>query len=181
MLFDLFSGVLITWFRSLCIKFHLQYSMCYLCVLLFLQKSASILEFYQELGLPPKQKVKIFHITDNAVIKPGNLSSRMGGSENTQICDLFNVSPFNKAESTIHLFLNIKSFLMSLLGTEVFSFFSEKNCRDLFVSHQRGRNAFVFNVERVLHLGSHAKQIYWLLKCEVYSLQAGILLSLDSC
>lgn len=34
-------------------------------------KSASILEFYQELGLPPKQKVKIFHITDNAVIKPG--------------------------------------------------------------------------------------------------------------
>uniref|UniRef100_A0A9L0R1L4 Large ribosomal subunit protein uL3m n=1 Tax=Equus caballus TaxID=9796 RepID=A0A9L0R1L4_HORSE len=36
-----------------------------------LQKSTSILEFYQELGLPPKQKVKIFHVTDNAVIKPG--------------------------------------------------------------------------------------------------------------
>ncbi|XP_022264338.1 large ribosomal subunit protein uL3m isoform X4 [Canis lupus baileyi] len=34
-------------------------------------KSTSVLEFYQELGLPPKQKVKIFHVTDNAVIKPG--------------------------------------------------------------------------------------------------------------
>ncbi|KAM9187363.1 large ribosomal subunit protein uL3m isoform 1-T1 [Dugong dugon] len=34
-------------------------------------KSPSILEFYQELGLPPKQKIKIFHVTDNAVIKPG--------------------------------------------------------------------------------------------------------------
>uniref|UniRef100_A0A9L0SX72 Large ribosomal subunit protein uL3m n=1 Tax=Equus caballus TaxID=9796 RepID=A0A9L0SX72_HORSE len=37
------------------------------------RKSTSILEFYQELGLPPKQKVKIFHVTDNAVIKPGAL------------------------------------------------------------------------------------------------------------
>eukprot|EP00069_Balaena_mysticetus_P009267 bmy_20200T0 len=34
-------------------------------------KSTSILEFYRELGLPPKQKVKIFNVTDNAVIKPG--------------------------------------------------------------------------------------------------------------
>ncbi|XP_032345408.1 39S ribosomal protein L3, mitochondrial isoform X3 [Camelus ferus] len=34
-------------------------------------KSPAILEFYQELGLPPKQKVKIFKVTDNAVIKPG--------------------------------------------------------------------------------------------------------------
>ncbi|XP_053414663.1 39S ribosomal protein L3, mitochondrial-like [Nycticebus coucang] len=34
-------------------------------------KSPSILEFYKELGLPAKQKVKIFHVTDNAVIKPG--------------------------------------------------------------------------------------------------------------
>uniref|UniRef100_A0A8C9K8D7 Large ribosomal subunit protein uL3m n=1 Tax=Panthera tigris altaica TaxID=74533 RepID=A0A8C9K8D7_PANTA len=34
-------------------------------------KSPSLLEFYQELGLPPKQKVKIFRVTDNAVIKPG--------------------------------------------------------------------------------------------------------------
>ncbi|XP_023605291.1 39S ribosomal protein L3, mitochondrial isoform X4 [Myotis lucifugus] len=34
-------------------------------------KSASRLEFYQELGLPPKQKIKIFRVTDNAVIKPG--------------------------------------------------------------------------------------------------------------
>ncbi|XP_014447075.2 39S ribosomal protein L3, mitochondrial [Tupaia chinensis] len=34
-------------------------------------KPASVLEFYQELGLPPKQKVKIFHVTDNAIIKPG--------------------------------------------------------------------------------------------------------------
>ena len=34
-------------------------------------KSISILEFYQELGLPSKQKVKMFNITDNAVIKPG--------------------------------------------------------------------------------------------------------------
>ncbi|KAB0391340.1 hypothetical protein E2I00_003050, partial [Balaenoptera physalus] len=32
-------------------------------------KSTSILEFYRELGLPPKQKVKIFNVTDNAVIK----------------------------------------------------------------------------------------------------------------
>ncbi|KAM5292223.1 large ribosomal subunit protein uL3m [Ctenodactylus gundi] len=35
------------------------------------RKSTSILEFYRELGLPPKQKIKIFHVTDNAVIKPG--------------------------------------------------------------------------------------------------------------
>ncbi|XP_045394659.1 39S ribosomal protein L3, mitochondrial isoform X2 [Lemur catta] len=34
-------------------------------------KPTSVLEFYRELGLPPKQKVKIFHVTDNAVIKPG--------------------------------------------------------------------------------------------------------------
>ncbi|KAB0381047.1 hypothetical protein FD755_008831 [Muntiacus reevesi] len=34
-------------------------------------KSTPILEFYQELGLSPKQKVKMFNITDNAVIKPG--------------------------------------------------------------------------------------------------------------
>ncbi|XP_036287386.1 39S ribosomal protein L3, mitochondrial isoform X5 [Pipistrellus kuhlii] len=34
-------------------------------------KRKSILEFYQELGLPPKQKIKIFRVTDNAVIKPG--------------------------------------------------------------------------------------------------------------
>ncbi|XP_036188519.1 39S ribosomal protein L3, mitochondrial isoform X4 [Myotis myotis] len=34
-------------------------------------KSTSRLEFYQELGLPPKQKIKIFRVTDNAVIKPG--------------------------------------------------------------------------------------------------------------
>ncbi|KAF4020607.1 hypothetical protein G4228_012373 [Cervus hanglu yarkandensis] len=34
-------------------------------------KSTSVLEFYQELGLPPKQKVKMFNVTDNAVIKPG--------------------------------------------------------------------------------------------------------------
>ncbi|XP_006883381.1 PREDICTED: 39S ribosomal protein L3, mitochondrial [Elephantulus edwardii] len=34
-------------------------------------KSPSILEFYQELGLPPKQKIKIFNVTENAVIKPG--------------------------------------------------------------------------------------------------------------
>ncbi|KAF3827134.1 hypothetical protein GH733_002620 [Mirounga leonina] len=40
-------------------------------VVTLLQKPTSILEFYQELGLPPKQKVKIFHVTDNAVIKPG--------------------------------------------------------------------------------------------------------------
>lgn len=35
------------------------------------RKSTSLLEFYRELGLPPKQKIKIFHVTDNAVIKPG--------------------------------------------------------------------------------------------------------------
>ncbi|XP_012622346.1 large ribosomal subunit protein uL3m [Microcebus murinus] len=35
------------------------------------RKPTSVLEFYRELGLPPKQKVKIFHVTDNAVIKPG--------------------------------------------------------------------------------------------------------------
>ncbi|XP_063105064.1 large ribosomal subunit protein uL3m isoform X2 [Cavia porcellus] len=35
------------------------------------RKSESVLEFYRELGLPPKQTVKIFHVTDNAVIKPG--------------------------------------------------------------------------------------------------------------
>lgn len=29
------------------------------------------MEFYRELGLPPKQTVKIFNITDNAAIKPG--------------------------------------------------------------------------------------------------------------
>ncbi|XP_032485711.1 39S ribosomal protein L3, mitochondrial isoform X2 [Phocoena sinus] len=40
-------------------------------VVTLLQKSTSILEFYRELGLPPKQKVKIFNVTDNAVIKPG--------------------------------------------------------------------------------------------------------------
>ncbi|KAF6100230.1 mitochondrial ribosomal protein L3 [Phyllostomus discolor] len=34
-------------------------------------KSTAKLEFYQELGLPPKQKIKIFRITDNAAIKPG--------------------------------------------------------------------------------------------------------------
>ncbi|XP_015423597.1 PREDICTED: 39S ribosomal protein L3, mitochondrial isoform X2 [Myotis davidii] len=34
-------------------------------------KSTSRLEFYQELGLPPKQKIKVFRVTDNAVIKPG--------------------------------------------------------------------------------------------------------------
>lgn len=34
-------------------------------------KPRSILEFYEELGLPPKQKIKIFRVTDNAVIKPG--------------------------------------------------------------------------------------------------------------
>ncbi|KAM4821405.1 large ribosomal subunit protein uL3m [Thomomys bottae] len=34
-------------------------------------KSPSILKFYQELGLPPKQKIKIFHVSDNAIIKPG--------------------------------------------------------------------------------------------------------------
>ncbi|KAF5921867.1 hypothetical protein HPG69_013041 [Diceros bicornis minor] len=43
-------------------------------------KSTSVLEFYQELGLPPKQKVKIFQVTDNAVIKPGNMRSGRGGS-----------------------------------------------------------------------------------------------------
>ncbi|XP_054585872.1 39S ribosomal protein L3, mitochondrial isoform X3 [Eptesicus fuscus] len=34
-------------------------------------KSTSKLKFYEELGLPPKQKIKIFRVTDNAVIKPG--------------------------------------------------------------------------------------------------------------
>uniref|UniRef100_A0A8C8TG85 Large ribosomal subunit protein uL3m n=1 Tax=Peromyscus maniculatus bairdii TaxID=230844 RepID=A0A8C8TG85_PERMB len=34
-------------------------------------KPDSILEFYRELGLPPKQTIKIFRVTDNAVIKPG--------------------------------------------------------------------------------------------------------------
>lgn len=34
-------------------------------------KSTPKLEFYQQLGLPPKQKIKIFRITDNAAIKPG--------------------------------------------------------------------------------------------------------------
>lgn len=35
------------------------------------RKPTHILEFYQELGLPPKQKVKIFRITENAALKPG--------------------------------------------------------------------------------------------------------------
>ncbi|XP_012883494.1 PREDICTED: 39S ribosomal protein L3, mitochondrial, partial [Dipodomys ordii] len=35
------------------------------------RKPASVLKFYQQLGLPPKEKVKIFHVTDNAIIKPG--------------------------------------------------------------------------------------------------------------
>ncbi|XP_077899432.1 large ribosomal subunit protein uL3m isoform X3 [Ictidomys tridecemlineatus] len=34
-------------------------------------KPTSVLKFYRELGLPPKQKIKIFNVTDNAVIKPG--------------------------------------------------------------------------------------------------------------
>ncbi|XP_060036231.1 large ribosomal subunit protein uL3m isoform X1 [Erinaceus europaeus] len=34
-------------------------------------KSPSILDFYEELGLPPKQKIKTFRVTDNAIIKPG--------------------------------------------------------------------------------------------------------------
>ncbi|GAB1294604.1 39S ribosomal protein L3, mitochondrial [Apodemus speciosus] len=36
-----------------------------------LYKPDSVLEFYRDLGLPPKQTIKIFHVTDNAVIKPG--------------------------------------------------------------------------------------------------------------
>lgn len=35
------------------------------------RKATPVLEFYRELGLPPKQTVKIFNITDNAAIKPG--------------------------------------------------------------------------------------------------------------
>uniref|UniRef100_G7NXZ9 Large ribosomal subunit protein uL3m n=1 Tax=Macaca fascicularis TaxID=9541 RepID=G7NXZ9_MACFA len=40
-------------------------------VVTLLQKATPVLEFYRELGLPPKQTVKIFNITDNAAIKPG--------------------------------------------------------------------------------------------------------------
>ncbi|XP_032122581.1 39S ribosomal protein L3, mitochondrial isoform X2 [Sapajus apella] len=40
-------------------------------VVTLLQKPTHILEFYRELGLPPKQKVKIFRITENAALKPG--------------------------------------------------------------------------------------------------------------
>lgn len=50
-------------------------------------------------------------MTDNAIIKPGNLRSGEEGGKNTQICDLFNVSPFNtanKTQSPKHLFLNTK-------------------------------------------------------------------------
>ncbi|KAL0593163.1 39S ribosomal protein L3, mitochondrial [Plecturocebus cupreus] len=42
-------------------------------------KPTHILEFYRELGLPPKQKVKLFRITDNAALKPGNLRLGRGG------------------------------------------------------------------------------------------------------
>ncbi|XP_069816389.1 large ribosomal subunit protein uL3m [Dendropsophus ebraccatus] len=34
-------------------------------------KPESILEFYREAGVPPKQKISIFKVSDNAILKPG--------------------------------------------------------------------------------------------------------------
>lgn len=42
-------------------------------VLCFFQKSSSVMEMYREVGLPPKQKISVFRVSSNAVIKPGNV------------------------------------------------------------------------------------------------------------
>ncbi|XP_053322314.1 39S ribosomal protein L3, mitochondrial [Spea bombifrons] len=34
-------------------------------------KSESVLELYREAGVPPKQKISVFKVSDNAIIKPG--------------------------------------------------------------------------------------------------------------
>jgi len=43
----------------------------YACTLL--QKSESAMEIFKEAGVPRKQKVTTFNVTDDAIIKPGNL------------------------------------------------------------------------------------------------------------
>ncbi|XP_029445196.1 39S ribosomal protein L3, mitochondrial [Rhinatrema bivittatum] len=34
-------------------------------------RSESVLEFFQEAGVPPKQKITVFNVTENAILKPG--------------------------------------------------------------------------------------------------------------
>lgn len=38
-----------------------------------LQKSEAEMEIFREAGVPRKQKVTTFNVTDDAIIKPGNL------------------------------------------------------------------------------------------------------------
>lgn len=38
-----------------------------------LQKSEATMEIFKEAGVPRKQKVSVFNVTDDAIIKPGNL------------------------------------------------------------------------------------------------------------
>lgn len=51
-----------------------------------LQKSEAEMEIFREAGVPRKQKVTSFNVTDDAIIKPGNLFDQLTLMQSFTVC-----------------------------------------------------------------------------------------------